>query len=327
MRHVLVAGKVHPSGTAVLEAAEGVTFEVVDDPDPAAYLPRLPDAQGLLLRTQPLTAAHIAAAPRLSVVARHGVGFDAVDVDALSARGIPLAIVGDVNSRAVAEHAMMLILAARRRLVESATALRAGDWNHRNAFASREVDGATLLVVGFGRIGRQLARLAAAFGMRIVVHDPFADAATVEHEMAADLGAALAGADVVSIHVPKTGGALIGRDEIARMKADAVIVNTARGGLVDEAALLEALDGGHLGAAGLDVFEAEPPAPGDPLVAHPRVVATPHSAGLTAECAERMAVVAARNIVDHFAGRLDPALVVNRAVLDTPPVEAARPAT
>lgn len=316
MPHVVVAGTVHSSGLAVLEHAEGVTFEVVADPDPTAYLARLPEADGLLLRTQPLTAAHLATAPRLRVVARHGVGYDAVEVPALTARGIPLAIVGDVNSRSVAEHAMMLILAASRRLVESATAFRAGDWAQRNAFASREIFGRTLLIVGFGRIGRHLATLAAPFGMRILVHDPYVDPDTLRDvEAAPNLRAALTEADIVSLHVPKTGGAIIGRHEIALMKRDAILVNTSRGGLVDEAALLEALDEGRLAAAGLDVFEEEPPRKGDPLVHHPRVVATPHTAGLTAECAERMAVVAAENIVNHFAGRLDPALVVNREVL------------
>jgi len=321
MPHVLVAGRIHPSGSAVLEKAEGVTFEAVTDPDPEAFLARLADADGVLLRTQPLREEHLGAAPRLAVVARHGVGYDAVDVEALTRRGIPLAIVGDVNSRTVAEHAMMLILAASRRLVESATLLRAGDWAHRNAFASREVDGKTLLIVGFGRIGRHLATRAAPFGLRVIVHDPYVDPETIrDYEAAPDLREALAEADIVSIHVPKTGGgALIGREEIALMKPDAVIVNTARGGLVDEAALLEALSGDRLGAAGLDVFAEEPPPEDDPLIAHPRVVATPHTAGLTAECAERMAVVAARNIVDHFAGRLDPAMVVNPAVLDKAP--------
>lgn len=317
MPHVVVAGRVHPSGLAVLEKAEGVTFESVTDPDPAAYLPRLPQADGVLLRTQPLTEEHLATAPRLAIVSRHGVGYDAVDVAALTARRIPLAVVGDVNSRTVAEHAMMLILAASRRLGEQHMRLKAGDWAHRNAFSGREVDGKTLLIVGFGRIGRNLAARAEPFGINILVHDPFVDPATVTHPVAADLRAGLEQADIVSLHVPKTGdGPLIGPDEIAAMKAHAVIVNTARGGLVDEAALLEALNADRLGAAGLDVFEAEPPAPDDPLIAHPRVVATPHTAGLTAECAERMAVVAARNIVDRFAGRLDRALVVNPEVLE-----------
>jgi D-3-phosphoglycerate dehydrogenase len=128
---------------------------------------------------------------------------------------------------------------------------------------------------------------------------------------APDLPAALAAADVVSVHVPMADGPVLGRAELARLKPDAVVVNTARGGVVDEAALAEALAAGQLGAAGLDVFGAEPPPADHPLVVAERVVLSPHNAGLTAESAERMAVAAAQNVLDHFAGRLDPALVVN----------------
>jgi D-3-phosphoglycerate dehydrogenase len=317
MTHILVAGKLHPSGLALLEEAPGVTFDYVTDPDPTAYLAYLPAAEGLVLRTQPLTSAHLASAPRLRVVSRHGVGYDAVDAAALAARGIPLAIVGDVNSRTVAEHAMMLLLAASRRLVKSATALRAGDWTHRNAFEPSELAGKTLLIVGFGRIGRHLAGLAAAFGMTVRAHDPYLDASAFEGvEHAPDLAAALAGCDCVSIHVPKTDGALIGAAEIAAMKPGAVIVNTARGGVVDEAALAEAIASGQIGAAGLDVLSHEPPEADEPLLALDNVIVTPHSAGLTRECAERMATVSVRNVLDHFEGRLDPALVVNSPITE-----------
>ena len=319
MPHVVVAGEIHPAGIAVLEGAEGVTFENVTDPDPNAYLARLPEADGVLLRTQPLTADAIGNAPRLRIVSRHGVGFDLVDVAALTARQIPLAIVGDVNSRTVAEHTMMLMLAASRRLVDTNRRLRQGDWAQRDEFAPREVDGKRLLIVGFGRIGRALAVRAAPFGLDIHVHDPFVDMSALEDVTPApDLTAALGEADIVALHVPKTDTPILGAEEIAAMKPGSVIVNAARGGLIDEPALLNALEDGRVAAVGLDVFADEPPLPDDPLIAHPRVVATPHSAGLTLECAERMAVAATRNIVAHFAGRLDPALVVNRSVLAQP---------
>jgi D-3-phosphoglycerate dehydrogenase len=297
---------------ALLEAAPGVTFDYVTDPDPRAYLAALPRAEGLVLRTQPLTAADVADAPKLSVVARHGVGYDAVDVAALDARGIPLAIVGDVNSRTVAEHAMALLLAASRRIGRGTAAMRAGDWGYRNAFTPREIDGKTLLIIGYGRIGRRLAQLATAFGMRVLAHDPFVPAGGFDGaEHAPELGAALAEADAVSVHVPATDGPVLGTAELAQLKPGAVVVNTARGGVVDEAALLAALESGQVGAAGLDVFGEEPPAPDAPLIHHPEVVVTPHAAGITLECAERMARAAVQNVLDHFAGRLDPALVVN----------------
>ena len=315
MPHVLVAGRIHPAGLGLLEAAPDVTVEIVEEVSEAAYVPRIAGAHGLILRTQPLTAATVAAAPKLEVVARHGVGYDAVDVAALDRRGIPLAIVGDVNAGAVAEHALMLMLAAVKRLGRGDRAVRAGDWAWRNRLEAGELAGRRLLVVGYGRIGKRVARLADAFAMDVAVHDPHVPADAFAGEPvtpAPDLAAALAEAEVVTVHVPKADGAVLGRAELARLPAGAIVVNTARGGVVDEAALAEALASGRVAAAGLDVFEDEPPPVDHPLLAFDQVVLTPHHAGLTAESAERMAVAAARNVLDHFRGRLDPALVVNR---------------
>lgn len=315
MHHVLVAGRLHPAGIDVLSAATGVSFRLVDEVSLESYAPHVAEADAVLLRTQPMTADVIAAAPRLKIVSRHGVGYDAVDVKALNDRRIPLAIVGDVNSRAVAEHALMLMLAAARRTVAHDRAARSGQWNVRNAFDTVELDGKRLLVLGLGRIGRRVAELGRAFGMRISAYDPFVPDDTMDRlEIAPcrSLTDGLGQADFVSLHMPGNFGTpLIGADELAAMKPGAILVNAARGGLVDEAALDSALNAGHLAAAGLDVLADEPPAPDHPLLANPRVVISPHAAGLTAECAARMAVASVRNILDHFAGALDPALVVN----------------
>ncbi len=310
MRHVVIAGPIHAAGIALLEA-RGLRCTHVTDPAPEAYLRALPEADALILRTQPLTEAAIAAAPRLGIVSRHGVGCDAVDTAALHARAIPLAITGDVNSRTVAEHAMMLLLAAARRALRSDRAVRTGGWAYRNALEPRELHARTLLIVGYGRIGRHLAAMASGFGMRITAHDPhlapdaFDGAARVD-----TLGEGLAAADFVSLHLPGDGGAVLDADAIARLRPGAVIVNTARGGLIDETALAAALQSGHVGAAGLDVFAAEPPDPDHPLLGCDTAVLTPHAASLTADCAERMALQAARNVIDHLDDRLDPALVV-----------------
>lgn len=313
MPHMVIAGPVHAAGLALLDGLSHVTFDYVPDSDPDAYRRHLPQADGLVLRTQPLTAADVAAAPRLRIVSRHGVGYDAVDVAALDARGIPLAIVGDVNSRTVAEHAMMLLLAASRRLVDSVIRFRAGDWAHRNAFASRELFGKTLLIIGYGRIGRHLAKLAQAFGVRVLAYDPFIGSDDFDEvERVAGLHEGLARADLVSIHAPKGEEILIGAPELAAMQPGAVLVNTARGGQIDEAALAEALISGEIGAAALDVLAEEPPAAHHPLLALDNAIITPHTAGLTRECAERMAIVSIRNVLDCFDGRLDPKLVVNR---------------
>lgn len=310
MPHVLVAGRIHRAGIELLQSASGVTFDLVDEVTREAYLPYLAKADAILIRTQPLGAAEVAAAPRLKIVSRHGVGYDAVDVKALDARGIPLCIVGDVNSRAVAEHTLMMMLAAARKTVAYDHAARSGNWNRRNTFEASELDGKTLLIFGQGRIGRRVAELARAFGMKTFAHDPFMeDASLVPPEKLDD---ALAEADYLTLHIPMSPkGAVIGMRELGLMKPTAIVINTARGGLIDEMALDMALRQGQLAGAALDVLVDEPPKPDHPLLSNQGVTISPHNAGLTQECAERMAVAAAQNILDFFARKLDPKLVVN----------------
>ncbi|MFT3987501.1 hydroxyacid dehydrogenase [Aestuariivirga sp.] len=314
MPHVLIAGKIHQAGLDVLDHAQGLTWEMVPEVSLASYAPLAPKADAILIRTQPMTAEVIASAPRLQIVSRHGVGYDAVDVAALTARKIPLCIVGDVNSRAVAEHTLMLMLAAARRTVAHDHAARCGNWNERNQFNAGELDGKTLLILGFGRIGRRVAELAQAFGMTVAVYDPFVAAETVTAlncTPAVDLLSALAQADYVSLHLPATRAPVIGAKELAAMKPTAILVNAARGELVDEKALDVALRDGHLRHAALDVLAQEPPPADHPLLANANVTISPHNAGLTEECAARMAISSAQNILDHFAGTLDRRLVVN----------------
>jgi D-3-phosphoglycerate dehydrogenase len=313
MPHLLVAGKLHPSGLELLRQAP-VTFDYVEEISEPSYQAFLPKADALVIRTQPLSAGSIAKAPRLKIVSRHGVGYDAVDVPALNARGVPLCIVGDVNSSGVAEHAMMLILAATHRLIAADRATRAGDWGWRNGLQTREVAGKRLLILGFGRIGQKLAGLARAFGMEVHAHDPYIPAKHWPEGAlcATDLAAALVVADAVSLHLPRADRAVIGAAELAVMKPTAVVVNTARGGLVDEVALADALRAGRLGGAGIEVFSAEPPGPEHPLFGLDQAVLTPHNAALTVECAERMAIASVRNVLDFFTGKLDPALIVNK---------------
>ena len=311
---VLVAGKVHEAGVTLLRQRPDIAVDLVEAVTTEAYRPFLPHADAILIRTQPMTAAEVARAPKLKIVSRHGVGYDAVDVAALNARRIPLAIVGDVNSRAVAEHTLMLMLAAARRTVAHHIASTTGHWNERNRFDSTELDGRTLLVLGFGRIGRRVAELAHAFGMMVSAFDPFVAAeqmAPVGVNHAPDMISALATADYVSVHLPGGQAPLIGAAELARMKSSAIIVNAARGGIVDERALDDALRQRRLRAAALDVLAEEPPAPEHPLLNNPFIIISPHNAGLTEECAMRMSIAAAQNILDAFDGETDGNLIVN----------------
>lgn len=315
MPHILVAGKIHEAGLERLRNAPGVTFDLVEEVSTQSYVPFLEKADGLLIRTQPMTANEIDLAKNLKVVSRHGVGYDSVDVKALNARGIPLAIVGDVNSRSVAEHTLMLMLAVAKQALHHDSSIRDGNWGARNAFSAVELSGHTLLLLGFGRIGQGVAQLALPFGMRVAVYDPFHCDDFIREKgcvPVASITEMLPEADFLSVHMPLIDGkALIGGDELALMKPTAIVVNTARGGIIDEPALCAALHEGRLGGAGLDVMVNEPPSADDPLLSCPRVLLSPHVAGLTQEAAMRMSVSAVENILDCFAAKLDPSLIVN----------------
>jgi D-3-phosphoglycerate dehydrogenase / 2-oxoglutarate reductase len=314
IKRVLVAGKVHAAGVRMLRDRADVVVDLVEAVTTEAYLPFLPQADAVLLRTQPMTAADIATATKLQIVSRHGVGYDAVDVAALNGRNIPLTIVGDVNSRTVAEHTLMLMLTAARRTVAHHFASTTGNWNERNRFDSVELDGKSLLVLGFGRIGRRVAELGKAFGMSVTAFDPYVTQQQMAEfgvQHAPDMTAAFAAADYISVHLPGGNGPLIGAQELALMKSSAIIVNAARGGIIDELALDTALRNRSLRAAALDVLVQEPPAADYPLLSNPHITITPHNAGLTEECAMRMSIAAAQNILDAFDGKLDRRLVVN----------------
>ena len=316
MPHLLIAGKIHDDGIALLKAAKGVTYDYVTEISHDSYAPLIEKADGLVVRTQPVPALTIAQGKNLKIVSRHGVGYDAVDVPALNARGIPLAIIGDVNSRPVAEHAMMLMLALAKKVRTYDAATRVGPWGYRNSFEAIELHEKNLLVVGFGRIGRHVAKMASGFGMNIYAFDPFQSNDAIKAggaEPVTDLKTGLALADFVSVHVPMSGGkAVIGSEELACMKKSALIVNTARGGLIDENALHAALQSSQIAGAGIDVFLEEPPPADHPLFASEKVILSPHSASLTAESAIRMAVMSVKNALDYFDAKLDPAFVVNR---------------
>lgn len=320
MPHVLVAGKIHEAGLAVLQNAPGITLQLVDEVSVESYAPFMAQADALLIRTQPLTAKEIATAQQLQIVSRHGVGYDSVDVDTLTSRNIPLTVVGDVNSLSVAEHTLSLLLAVAKRICYFDRSIREGEWNRRNSFSAMEIAGRKLFILGFGRIGREVARLAKSFNMEVIAYDPYLpdEMFSTHHvQRVAEIEDGLCAADAVTVHLPFNGEKpLIGKDELAMMKPGAFLINTARGGIVDEEALAQALQSGHLAGAGLDVLKDEPARADSPLLAQTdRLILSPHTAGLTQEAAMRMSVSAATNIVNYFQGQLDTGLVVNQQVL------------
>lgn len=320
MAQVLVLGRIHEAGQAILRGRAGLTFEMLPAATEAEILERAAGADAILVRTTKLTASAIDRAARLKIVSRHGVGYDNVDLAALDRRGIPLTLVGNVNALSVAEHTLFMMLDLAKRGIEYDRATRTGNWKLRDTFAASELSGKTLLLLGFGRIGREVTKRAQPFGMTVMAFDPYVrDAAMLAARVipVAKLDDALPVADYVSVHMPmapETKG-IIGARALGLMKPTAIVISTARGGLVDEAALVEALKARRIRAAGLDVFEEEPPPADHPFFALDNILLSPHMAGLTEECAMRMAVVSANNVLAGLDGRLDRDLVVNKQVL------------
>lgn len=318
-RTVLILGKIANAGRQRLLKHGG--FALIERPDHADdRFTVAANADAIIVRMTAIDRQLLAAAPRLRFVARHGVGYDTVDVDALTERAIPLAVTGDVNSGAVAEHALALMLAMAKKVVVYDQAVRVGAFSVRDGFSAIELNGRTVLLVGFGRIGRKVASLCAAFRMSIIVFDPFLSSSAIGDgpvRLVEDLREGLRDADFVTVHAPLTADTrhIIDRAAIAAMKPGARLINVARGGLVDEDAVMEALQSGKLAGAALDVFEVEPPARSNPLLASSQTVLSPHCAAFTLECGDRMAVSCAENVIGFFEGGLLTELVINPQTL------------
>jgi D-3-phosphoglycerate dehydrogenase len=299
-----------------------------DDIEPVAYDPYLsmPDLQaalkdtdGIALSLTPLKAPEIAVAPRLRVAARIGVGYDAVEIPALTARGIPLMVVGTANSVSVAEHAIFMMYALAKQVMAQDKLVRANSWKDRWIAMPVDLAERTLLIVGFGRIGTRTAKRALAMDMPVLVYDPYVPAAAIKAascEPVTDLDAALARADVVTIHCPKNPETIgmFNAARFAKMKPGAFIINTARGGIIDEFALKDALASGKLAGAGIDVFDKEPPAADNPLYGLPNTIVSAHMAGVTTESMDRMAIATVKNILSVLDGTPNKENAVNREV-------------
>lgn len=260
---------------------------------------------GLMVRQGRITQEVIEASPKLKVIAKHGVGVDNVDIAAAAKRGIPVLRAMGSNSRAVAEHTIALALALIKDVLPLDRAVKSGEWP-KPTFTGRDLLGATIGLVGYGGIGRETARMAEALGMEVVVFDPFAPDAAEADGFASvdDIDAMLPSLDVLSIHCPLTATTrdLINARRIGLMKRSAVLVNTARGGIINEADLAQALTAGTVAGAALDSFSTEPPPADSPLWALGTLIATPHIGGVTYGSADAMAVIAAQHIISVLDG-------------------------
>jgi D-3-phosphoglycerate dehydrogenase / 2-oxoglutarate reductase len=285
----------------------------------ADLLPQLTNCAGIALSGTPFKQPEMDAAPAIQVVARIGVGYDAVDVPALTARHVPLMVAGTANSTSVAEQAFHLMIALAKKNAAMDRLVKDDKWTDRHSHLPMELSGKTVLIIGFGRIGTRSARRCQAFDMNVLIFDPYVDRAAIAaagHEAVADLDAALPRADFVSIHCPKSPPTigLINAARLARMKKGAFLVNTARGGIIDEPALYDALKSGHIGGAGLDVFDVEPTPVSNNLLTLDTVISSPHMAGVTVESIAAMAVATARNILGVLDGNPNKENAVNPEV-------------
>jgi D-3-phosphoglycerate dehydrogenase len=304
---VLIADKLAESTVAAL--GDQVEVRWVDGPDREKLLAAVPEADALLVRSATTVDAEVlAAAPKLKIVARAGVGLDNVDVDAATERGVLVVNAPTSNIHSAAEHAVALLLSAARQVPEADASLRAHTWK-RSSFSGTEIFGKTVGVVGLGRIGQLVAQRLAAFGTHLIAYDPY-----VSPARAAQLGIELlplddllARADFISVHLPKTPetAGLIDKEALAKTKKGVIIVNAARGGLVNEEALAEAVSSGHVRGAGLDVYSKEP-CTDSPLFELPQVVVTPHLGASTEEAQDRAGTDVAESVKLALAGEFVP---------------------
>jgi D-3-phosphoglycerate dehydrogenase len=304
---VLIADKLAESTVAAL--GDQVEVRWVDGPDRPKLLEAVADADALLVRSATTVDAEvIAAAPRLKIIARAGVGLDNVDVDAATAAGVLVVNAPTSNIHSAAEHAMALMLSAARQIPAADATLREHTWK-RSAFNGTELFGKTVGVVGLGRIGQLVAARVAAFGTHVIAYDPYvppARAAQLGIELL-PLDDVLARADFISVHLPKTKetAGLLGAEALARTKPGVIIVNAARGGLIDEHALADAIRSGHVRAAGLDVYATEP-CTDSPLFDLPQAVVTPHLGASTSEAQDRAGTDVAESVKLALAGEFVP---------------------
>jgi len=300
VKRIVVADPLSEEGLALLRAEGGLEVADVSGEPKEALATAIRDAEGLIVRSETqVDLALLERAERLEVIGRAGAGVDNIDMEAATRRGVAVLNAPGGNTHSTAELAFALLLAAVRRIPEADRSIREGRWD-RKTLRGQQLHGKILGVIGAGRIGSEVARRGRAFGMRVVAYDPYlsGERATQERLQRVELDELLAEADFVTLHVPLTDATerMIGEAELARMKPTAVLVNAARGGIVDQGALAEALRAGGIAAAALDVYAREPLPDDDPLRDAPNLVMTPHLGAATAEAQRKVAIEIARSV-------------------------------
>jgi len=320
VKRVLLCQDIHPDGRRVLEGKAQLV--VAPDPREGTVRSMIGEFHGVIVRTATrLGRQTIDAASSLEVIARTGVGVDNVDVEAATRRGIPVCYTPEANYASVVEHTLAFILALAKQLPMMDEAVREGRFHVRYDYRAVDVAKKTAGVIGLGRIGREVARRCLdALDMRVMAYDPYVEPRSVDEriELVPDLDAVFERADFVTMHVPyaKQTHHLVNAGLLSRMRPGSYLINTSRGAVVDEPALVRALSEGTIAGAALDVFEEEPPDSDNPLLKLSNVILTPHSAALSKQCAARMAVDAAQGVLDVLEGR-KPRYVFNPEVIES----------
>lgn len=323
-RKILLTGPALAADAMAFAASHDISIIPTTPYLPAEKLTALiyeeqPDA--IIVRQGKLTREMIQASPKLKIIAKHGVGYDTIDIQAAAEQGVPVTIALGANAQSVAEHAFALMFSVARQTAALDARMRAGHWDKTTANGT-ELFGKTLGLVGLGSIGSILMDLVAPLHMKVKVFDPYLKTLPqrdyVERET--DFDSLLATSDIISLHCPLTdqNRALFGRDQFRRMRSSSILINTARGELVNTAALVQALIDGDISGAGLDTFTPEPPPADSPLWSLHNLVATPHVGANTTDARDRVGLLAVQQIVKVWQGaELDPRCVVNRQLLGT----------
>ena len=307
-----------PEGLQMLDGVADVY--VADNQDPNNYLDEMRDADALIVRIAKCDGHAIENSPNLKVIGRTGVGYDSVDVKTATAHGIPVVITPGANNRSVAEHAVAMMFALSKNLVEAQQEMCKGNWEIRGAKKAFELEGKTIGILGLGAIGRETAKICEGCGMKVAAYDPFLSKEQVEgygavyYENYEDL---LKVSDVVSIHVPLTDETknMISKKQLTEMKKTALIINCSRGGIINETDLVEVLKAGEIAGAGTDVFCSEPPKTDDPLLNCPNLIVSPHSAAQTREAVIKMAQMCVKGCLAVAEGKKWP-FVADKSVYD-----------
>lgn len=291
MKKFVITQRLCDAGMRMLEGK--VEYHIVNAKDPKEFQEDMCWADGFLIKTGKMSRKDIMSFPNIRVIGRHGVGYDTVDVAAATEQGIPVIYTPGANARSVAEHTLALMLAARKKLPEGNNCVLHNNWNGRNCFMTHEFLGTCVGFIGFGNIGHQIADMCMKIGMTVVVYDPYVDdekllraGCTPAHSVEEILRIC----DIVSVHVPFTEETenMISWDELNMMKPDALLINCARGGIINEVDLARALREGIIGGAALDVFSGEVPERDNPLLGAPNLICTPHNAARTYEAEENI---------------------------------------